>query len=289
MTYNKGRFTIEEQDIIISMRQSGCTVGEISKKINRDPESVDKWIEKNIGKTEEQKEEIELQNELRGTPYFRELKRQFDEEDIEIFEMHWQNLWKQFKNDVFHTEEMQIMDLCKIEVLMNKIRRDSKSDENRRDDLSYLLSEEMKRQPMDDEDARERSERIMNINRQLDSISQATSSREREYKDYLKEKNNMLKTLKGTRDQRIKDIESSKDTWPGLIKKISGDHDFRDKMKEMWAKVWMATEKKKIELAEPIEYEDGRMDSPVLRPEDFDRRLDEEKKESQWGDEDEQD
>jgi len=271
MGYNKGRFTIEEMDIIQTMREKGHTVDDISKKINRDPISVDKWIEENIGKTEAQKDDIELKNELRDTPYYKELKRQFDHDDIEIFEMHWQRLWKQFKNDVFHTEEMQIMDLCKIEVLMNKIRRDSKFDETRRNDLMAMLSEEQARQPMDDGEARDKAERIANIHRQLDSISQATNMREREFKDFLKEKNNMLKTLKGTRDQRIKDIESSKDSFPGLLKKISSDPNFRKTMREDWMKVAIATEKKRIELTQPIEYEDGTIDSPLLRPEDFEK------------------
>jgi hypothetical protein len=258
-------------DVIQSMRGSGSTLTEISKKINRDPVSVDKWIESNIGKTDEQKDEIELKNELRETPYYRELQRQFDNSDIEIFEMHWQRLWKQFKNDVFHTEEMQILDLCKIEVLMNKIRRDSKSDERRRDELMRTLSDISATTPMDDGEIRERAERKANLNRQLDSISQATSMREREFKDYLKEKNNMLKTLKGTRDQRIKDIESNKDTWPGMLRKINSDPNFREEMKEMWSKIAIATEKKRIELTQPIEYEDGTVDSPLLRPEDFEK------------------
>jgi len=278
MGYNKGRFTIEEMDIIQTMREKGHTVDDISKKINRDPVSVDKWIEDNIGKTEAQKDDIELKNELRDTPYYKELKRQFDHDDIEIFEMHWQRLWKQFKNDVFHTEEMQIMDLCKIEVLMNKIRRDSKFDETRRNDLMAMLSEEQARQPMDDGEARDKAERIANIHRQLDSISQATNMREREFKDFLKEKNNMLKTLKGTRDQRIKDIESSKDSFPGLLKKISSDPNFRKTMREDWMKVAIATEKKRIELTQPIEYEDGTVDSPLLRPEDFEKT-----EEEKWG------
>jgi len=278
MGYNKGRFTIEEMDIIQTMREKGHTVDDISKKINRDPVSVDKWIEDNIGKTEAQKDDIELKNELRDTPYYKELKRQFDHDDIEIFEMHWQRLWKQFKNDVFHTEEMQIMDLCKIEVLMNKIRRDSKFDETRRNDLMAMLSEEQARQPMDDGEARDKAERIANIHRQLDSISQATNMREREFKDFLKEKNNMLKTLKGTRDQRIKDIESSKDSFPGLLKKISSDPNFRKTMREDWMKVAIATEKKRIELTQPVEYEDGTVDSPLLRPEDFEKT-----EEEKWG------
>ena len=88
----------------------------------------------------------------------------------------------------------------------------------------------------------------------------------------------MLKTLKGTRDQRIKDIESSKDSFPGLLKKISSDPNFRKTMREDWMKVAIATEKKRIELTQPIEYEDGTVDSPLLRPEDF-----EETEEEKWG------
>jgi IS30 family transposase len=277
MGYNKGRFTIEEQDNIQTMRGRGYTVEQISRELNRDPASVDQWIEKNIGKTKEKQEEIELSNELRDSPYYKEVKRQFDDEDMEIFELHWMELWKQFKNDVFHTEGMQIIDLCKLDVLMNKIRRQIKTDELRRNQIAEMLTEEHNSStPEGDEDAaRERRERIANLNRQLDSLSQATDKQEDRYEKHQKEKNNMLKTLKGTRDQRIKDIESNKDTWPGFLKRISSNPEFRETMAKMWEKVRLASEYKKVQLTEPLEYEDGTVDSPLLRPEDYEKTREE--------------
>lgn len=277
MGYNKGRFTIAEQDEIHQMRERGYTVAKISESLNRDPDSVDKWIEKNLGKTKEDQEKIAIANELRDTPYYRELKRQFSDDDIEIFEMHWMELWKQFKNDVFHTESMQIMDLCKLEVMMNKIRREVRMDEERKSQLIDMLGDERDRETTTDEELRDKRENLMDLNRQLDSVSQATDKKEERYEKHLKEKNNILKTLKGTRDQRIKNIEESKDTWPGFLKRISTDPEFREQMAKEWEKVRIASNYKKINMAEPIEYEDGSVDSPVLRPEDFDDTRDKEK------------
>lgn len=261
----RGRFSLEEQDKIRKMVESNLTVGEIARSLDREIASVDNWIESNLGYTEKDREDIELANELRNTPYYKQLKKQFTDDQIELFEIHWKNLWKQFKNDVFHTEIIQILDLCKIEVMMNDILIKNSEDSERLVGLKTMLMEEQNK----DQENRD-VEVMMNLNRQIDSIDAATNNRNREFKDLLKEKNTMLKNVKGTRDQRIKDIESDKNTWTGLLKKISTDPDFRDQMSKSMEKLRIATEKKKQELVQPFEYKEGHIDSPILRPEDFD-------------------
>lgn len=277
MAFKKGRFTLDEMDQIRSLREHGYTVNEVAERLNRDPISVDAWIEKNIGKNPEQREEIELANELRSTPYYRELQRQFDSDDVELFEMHWKELWHQFKNDVFHTEVMQIMDLCKLEVLMNQKRRSVRVNDLRVDQVYEELQQERGTQASTPEQIQERRETIALLNRQIDSIKAGNSSLESDYKDYQKQKNDILKAIKGTRDQRIKEVESSKDTWQGMLKRILTDPKYRDEFAKQWEKVRIASEKKKVDMAKPIEYEDGNVDSPILRPEDFDNVLDDEK------------
>ena len=50
-----------------------------------------------------------------------------------MFEFHFKKMWSQFKDDVFHTEEMQIIDTIKLEILMNRILK------SQRDNLEEVL------------------------------------------------------------------------------------------------------------------------------------------------------
>jgi hypothetical protein len=77
----------------------------------------------------------------------------------------------------------------------------------------------------------------------------------------------MLKDLKGTREQRIKAIEDSKQTFASLVKQIATDGDFRTRIGLDMEKMRLAAEKEKERLSEYHEYEDGTVDQPFLTPE----------------------
>jgi hypothetical protein len=77
----------------------------------------------------------------------------------------------------------------------------------------------------------------------------------------------MLKDLKGTREQRIKAIEDSKQTFASLVKQIATDSDFRTRIGLDMEKMRLAAEKEKERLSEYHEYEDGTVDQPFLTPE----------------------
>ena len=77
----------------------------------------------------------------------------------------------------------------------------------------------------------------------------------------------MLKDLKGTREQRIKQIEDSKQTFASLIKQIVTDPTTRTKMGIDMEKMRLAAEAEKERLAQYHKYEDGIIDQPFLTPE----------------------
>ena len=76
----------------------------------------------------------------------------------------------------------------------------------------------------------------------------------------------MLKDLKGTREQRIKAIEDSKQTFASLVKQIATDKSFRTKIGVDMEKMRLAMEKEKARLSEFHTYEDGQVDQPFLTP-----------------------
>ena len=256
-----GRFSNEEMEFIEANAEV-LSVEEIASQLDRDPDSVRKWIEKKIGFSAKQKKEAAVANELKSKPYYRELKHQFTDEELEMFEFHFKKMWSQFKDDVFHTEEMQIIDTIKLEILMNRILRSQQ--ENQTEISTYERLVQTEKQV--DRDQRD-IDYIMQLERQIAVLRASQETLSKDYKDLQARKATMLKDLKGTREQRIKAIEDSKQTFGSLVKQIATDSDFRTKIGLEMEKMRLAADKEKERLSEYHEYEDGTVDQPFLTPE----------------------
>ena len=259
----KGRFSKEEMNFIEqSMAASVLSIDEIASNLDRDPASVKDWVERNIGFNSKQKKEAAVANELKTRPYYRELKRQFSEEELEMFEFHFKKMWSQFKDDVFHTEEMQIIDTIKLEILMSRILTSQRANENQIEIYSGMVRQE-KEVAVDQRD----NELIFELERQVAVLRASQETLSKDYKDLQARKGTMLKDLKGTREQRVKAIEDSKETFASLVKQIAMDEDFRVKIGLEMEKMRLAVEKEKERLAEYHTYEDGAVDRPFLTEE----------------------
>ena len=140
-----------------------------------------------------------------------------------MFEFHFKKMWSQFKDDVFHTEEMQIIDTIKLEILMNRILKSQMDNQQ-----EVLMNERL----VQDEKARDKDQRdmdlIINMERQIAILRASQETLSKDYKDLQARKATMLKDLKGTREQRIKAIEDSKLTFASLVKKIATDPSYRN-------------------------------------------------------------
>ena len=234
----------------------------IAEQLDRDPESIRNWIGEKIGFSAKQKKEAEVANELKSKPYYRELDSQFSSEELEMFQFHFKKMWSQFKDDVFHTEEMQIIDTIKLEILMNRILKSQQENQRSIEDIERLVREEKAR----DRDQRD-MEMIVNFERQVSMLRASQETLSKDYKDLQARKATMLKDLKGTREQRIKAIEDSKQTFASLVKKIAIDPQYRTQLGVEMEKMRLAMEYEKERLSEYTQYEDGQVDQPFLTPE----------------------
>jgi hypothetical protein len=238
------------------------SIDQIASKLDRDPDSVKDWISKNIGFSAKQKKEAAVANELKAKPYDRELKYQFSEEELEMFEFHFKKMWSQFKDDVFHTEEMQIIDTIKLEILMNRILKSQQDNQVEISTYERLVQGEK----VVDRDQRD-MDYIMQLERQIAVLRASQETLSKDYKDLQSRKATMLKDLKGTREQRIKAIEDSKQTFASLVKQIATDSEFRTRIGLDMEKMRLAAEHEKERLSEFHQYEDGTIDQPFLTPE----------------------
>ena len=257
----KGRFSVDEMSFIEAQAEV-LSPDQIAEKLDRDPASIRDWIEKNIGFSASQKKEAAVANELKAKPYYRELSNQFSAEELEMFEFHFKKMWSQFKDDVFHTEEMLIIDTIKLEILMNRILKSQMDNQQ-----EVLMNERL----VQDEKARDKDQRdmdlIINMERQIAILRASQETLSKDYKDLQARKATMLKDLKGTREQRIKAIEDSKLTFASLVKKIATDPSYRNHIGIEMEKMRLATEKEKERLSEYSNYEDGIVDQPFLTSE----------------------
>tara|TARA_Y100001937_G_scaffold26555_1_gene38081 strand:+ start:1954 stop:2757 length:804 start_codon:yes stop_codon:yes gene_type:complete len=264
-----GRFSNDEM-LFIEANAEVLSIEEIASQLNRDPASVKKWISKKIGFSAKQKKEAAVANELKSKPYYKELKHQFAEEELEMFEFHFKKMWSQFKDDVFHTEEMQIIDTIKLEILMNRILKSQQDNQTEISTYERLVQEEK----AVDRDQRD-MEYVMQLERQIAVLRASQETLSKDYKDLQARKATMLKDLKGTREQRIKAIEDSKQTFASLVKQIATDSEFRTKIGLEMEKMRLSMESEKERLAEYHEYEDGTVDQPFLTSETLIKKEDE--------------
>jgi hypothetical protein len=257
----KGRFSTEEMSFI-EAKAEVLSPDDIASQLDRDPKSIREWIGEKIGFSAKQKKEAAVANELKSKPYYKELIHQFSSEELEMFEFHFKKMWSQFKDDVFHTEEMQIIDTIKLEILMNRILRSQRKGQLQISTFEQLVMEEK----AVDKDQRD-MEYVIQLERQVAILRASQETLSKDYKDLQARKATMLKDLKGTREQRIKAIEDSKQTFASLVKQIATDESFRTKIGIDMEKMRLAMEKEKERLSEYHEYLDGTVDQPLLTPE----------------------
>ena len=257
----RGRFSVEETQYI-EQNCEALSPEVIADNLDRSPSSITSWIEENVGFSAKQKKEVEAHRELKQKPYWSELLKQFSERELELFQFHFKKMWAQFKDDVFHTEEMQIVDTIKLEILMNRILT-SQNENLTEIGATKLLIQVEKEQDLADQDR----DYVSSLERQISMARAAHETLSKDYKDLQTRKAIMLKDLKGTREQRIKQIEDSKLTFASLVKQISSDPTFRSKIGMEMEKMRLATEAEKERLSQYIQFEDGQIDQPFLSAE----------------------
>jgi hypothetical protein len=257
----KGRLDLSEQSYIKNNIKD-MSYENIATVLDRDPKSVLLWIKQNVGVNANDRKEVEAINELKNKAYWYDLESQFNEDELEMFLFHWKKMWSQFRDDVFHTEEIQIVDTIKLEILMNRSLKSQNDNIKSVSNMEKIIIEEKNKNKADiDWDL------VLNLERQLAVLRASQEAISRDYKDLQTKKSSMIKDLKGTREQRIKAIEDSKTTFASLIKKIILDGDFRRQAGTDMEKMRIAMDMERLRLGEAHTYEDGITDQPFLIPE----------------------
>ena len=255
----KGRISKEEERIINRLAPS-LTPEDIAKKINRDTTSVENFMKRKlkVGLTNEEAAAYSLEDR----PYWIELRSQFTEEELELFKYHWSRIIAQFKDDVFPTEELQVIDVIKLEILMNRCLKGNKENIEQINVYDKMIKDERSR----DKDQQDH-DYIINLERQVASLRASQESLNRDYRELQAKKASMLREMKGTREQRIKRLEDSKQSFTSWVAAMMQDPEKMKRYGIEMEKMRMAMKKEEERLTSFHKYEDGTVDQPFLSPE----------------------
>ena len=235
---------------------------EIAKDLDRALEPVQKHLQK-VGKSNNLKKNLQTQAEydLKRRPYWRELQAQFSSDELEILLYHWKEIVSQFRKDILPTEELQIVDAIKLEVLMNRALREQQESMKKIVAFEEMITFEKQKDGADQD-----REVIFGLERQIATLRAAKESLSREYKDLQTKKSAMYRDLKATREQRIAKLEDNKESFAGLIQKLIRDPDFAEEQSLYMEKMRLATEVETKRLSDYHTYEDNAVDVPFLTP-----------------------
>ena len=259
MAKKNGPITKEESDFIRE-NMNGMAVEQIAKSLNRRPATITEYIANNYGASNITTNQPVLAM-LRKKPYYEGLKKQFLPEEIKNFEYNYVQMSEQFQNDVFHTEEGQIIDYCRISILLDRTLE--KSNENR------LLIIEANEQlaAIKEEGPFAEQDMVQMLSMRIASLNAASGNLNKESGDLLARKDAILKSLKGTRDMLRKNIEDSRQNFSSWIQDLATDSEFRKNVGIEMEMHRIAAQRETKRLGTEIEYADGAFDRPLLNSE----------------------
>lgn len=254
----KGRISKDEERIIGRL-VGNMTPEDIAKQLDRDVESVDNFIKRKfkVGLTLEDMAAYSLEDR----PYWIELKSQFTDDELELFKYHWARIISQFNDDVLPTEELQVVDVIKLEILMNRCLKGNKENIEQINTYDKMIQEERSR----DKDQQD-IDYIINLERQVASLRASQESLNRDYRELQTKKAAMLREIKGTREQRIKRLEDSKQSFTSWVTSMMQDPELMKRYGIEMEKMRLAMKKEEERLASYHKYEDGTVDQPFLTP-----------------------
>ncbi len=265
----RGPFNKECIDFIERMRDR-FTPEQIALQMGVNTSRVIKYLEQSdaSGVPHPAKRELRLADELEMRPEWAGFKEQFSKKELDHFKYRYVQLMGQFRDDILPTEEIQVYQVITLDILIQRTLREQKTAVEAMERLSVSIEGGHKAlEGVTDRAARkEKEQEIGALEGQYRGLSDTIRILASRHESYLMRQSAILKDIKGTRDQRVKIFENSKQSFLGYLRAI-GEEDFREKEGRIAGLMKAAAEKKAGELARPHTYADGSIDRPLLTPE----------------------
>jgi hypothetical protein len=257
-----GRLSDEDKKFI---RKNAETMNheDISRHLARNPRTIKRYIEKTLGLStmiSPKFEDRAVEYSIKKSIVWKELTGQFTKEELDKFLYHWRRIITQFGGDTLATEEMQVVDYIKMDLLMDRILTSQQDNLKDISDLEKKIMQEKAKTTPDD----------YKVQNWLDQISFRRASQEdvvKQYQNLLKEKQALLKGMKATRDARITHLKDSNENIPDWIRQIVTNDNKRKELGLYMEKMRLAMKAEETRLSELYVYSDGIVQPPIMTSE----------------------
>ncbi len=195
---------------------------------------------------------------LRAKHEYQNLYSELTPEEIIFFEKSYGALIEQFQGDVLPTEEKQIFQAIKLEVFMHRNERSRFQCENDLRDIEEQLSDQ-EGLPK----ASQNEQVIGTLRDQRRSLMISTPMLAKEWNEYQDKHGKLMQSIRGTRDQRVKQIVDAKSNILGLLKEFQ-KKEYREQQARESELRKFAMQKETERLSKEHKYMDGTIDRPLL-------------------------
>ncbi len=254
----RGRMSDDEK-YFLDQHLDSKTDEELAEHLDRTVAFVSKY-RKSKPHMQTTAEEDDILVKLHTLYFWKEILTQLSLDELRSFEARWVALHHQFQ-DVLPTDQMQIKDLIILEILINRVLTEKQKVMSTIDRLEQQLKREEER-PLELQD----TNFMLNLETQLNAAMASQNSRTTEHMKLQEKKDAKFKDLKATRDQRFKQLEDSRKSFFDLMK-VLDEKEAREKEGRQIELMRLAAEKKRQDLGEYTEFEDGTVDKPLLNAE----------------------
>lgn len=203
--------------------------------------------------------------QLMHSSHWKHLRQEFTEDELNKIADQYVKYVEQFSKDgIIATEEVQILNLIKIEILSDRNLKGkmglSSTIKGYEDIIENILSKV-------DGDWHALTEReqdqIMKLKEDIQSALRAETTRTNEYVELQKQHTVLTEKVMGSRDQRVKEVLNQKISFLGIVKQLM-DEEKQKKESRMLELYNKGVAKEYERLIQPHKYEDGVTDNPIL-------------------------
>lgn len=206
-----------------------------------------------------------LRKELLHSEAWRSLRKELADDEVRFFQHKYVKLMGQFKNNILPTEEIQIFDSIKLEVLKHRNMVERKKAQDEIKEVEGLQKAAWARLAAEERTFFRKNEQavMVSLEGRLESARDRDKTSAAEYLKLQERHDALMKSLKATREQRIKEVESGKESIIGLFKMLQ-DRDAQEREGRTMELLRLAGERARVSLGGPHEFTDGVVDQPIL-------------------------
>lgn len=242
----------ETEQTFIRLNKDAMSPTDIALKLNRGVETVVKYIDQ-MDSTGTKHDIINLKKRHD----WKVIQSQLSPSECELFEWHWNNIIKQFKDEIFHTEGLQVVAAIKHEILANRMLTDQRKIIMMIERLEKELEEELKTEYRD-------KVRIGDIEKQIAMLSAAQEANNREFRENSKKLSEILQALRATRTQRVEKLDASSKSFTAWMRRILEDNVYKRDVGQYCEKMRLAKDKEFLRLGAVHKFNNGEFDRCIL-------------------------